>query len=142
MLRLSGVMDPLGLALENFNSVGQYRATDPATRDVIDAAVQLPDGTTISGPDDSAPRACRTARPPVRAHADRKPDGPMRWAKSRLATCPRVRRIVKKAAADDTVSSQSCLGARAMRSGKREAESGAERVLKTASNWWWLLVSG
>jgi hypothetical protein len=27
-----GVMDPLGLALENFNAVGQYRATDPDTR--------------------------------------------------------------------------------------------------------------
>jgi hypothetical protein len=47
-----GVMDPLGLALENFNAVGQYRGYDPDTRGSIDTAGQLPDGTTITGPDD------------------------------------------------------------------------------------------
>jgi mono/diheme cytochrome c family protein len=47
-----GVMDPLGLALENFNAVGQYRANDPDTLTLIDTMGQLPDGTTIKGPDD------------------------------------------------------------------------------------------
>jgi mono/diheme cytochrome c family protein len=47
-----GVMDPLGLALENFNAVGQYRANDPDTLTLIDTVGQLPDGTTIKGPDD------------------------------------------------------------------------------------------
>jgi mono/diheme cytochrome c family protein len=46
-----GVMDPLGLALENFNAVGQYRANDPDTLTPIDAAGLLPDGTPIEGPD-------------------------------------------------------------------------------------------
>ena len=45
-------MDPLGLALENFNAVGQFRANDPDTLTPIDTAGQLPDGTAISGPDD------------------------------------------------------------------------------------------
>ena len=31
-------MDPLGLALENFNAVGQFRAHDPDTLTLIDAA--------------------------------------------------------------------------------------------------------
>jgi hypothetical protein len=47
-----GVMDPLGLALENFNAVGQYRGYDPDTRGAIDTVGQLPDGTKITGPDD------------------------------------------------------------------------------------------
>ena len=45
-----GVMDPLGLALENFNAVGQYRANDPETLTMIDASGLLPDGTAIKGP--------------------------------------------------------------------------------------------
>jgi hypothetical protein len=45
-----GVMDPLGLALENFNAVGQYRSHDPDTLTPIDATGQLPDGTEINGP--------------------------------------------------------------------------------------------
>jgi mono/diheme cytochrome c family protein len=47
-----GVMDPLGLALENFSAVGQYRNHDPDTFTLIDSVGQLPDGTPITGPDD------------------------------------------------------------------------------------------
>jgi len=47
-----GVMDPLGLALEHFNAVGQFRAHDPDTLTPIDASGLLPDGTPISGPED------------------------------------------------------------------------------------------
>jgi hypothetical protein len=47
-----GVMDPLGLALENFNTVGQFRAHDPDTRTLIDTAGKLPDGTAIGGPEE------------------------------------------------------------------------------------------
>ena len=54
-------MDPLGLALENFNAVGQFRANDPDTLTPIDATGQLPDGTTINGPD--ALRRTLVARP-------------------------------------------------------------------------------
>lgn len=46
-----GVMDPLGLALENFNAVGQYRDHDPDTLTPIDSVGQLPDGTEINGPE-------------------------------------------------------------------------------------------
>ncbi len=47
-----GVMDPLGFALENFDAVGQYREMDRYTRDILDTAGQLPDGTVVKGPDD------------------------------------------------------------------------------------------
>jgi hypothetical protein len=56
-----GVMDPLGFALENFDTVGQYRARDPDTGGAVDSAGTLPDGTQITGPDDL--RRALVARP-------------------------------------------------------------------------------
>jgi hypothetical protein len=47
-----GVMDPLGFALENFNTVGQFRELDPSTHTPIDTSGTLADGTAIKGPDD------------------------------------------------------------------------------------------
>jgi len=42
------IMDPIGLALENFDGVGQWRTSDAGFR--IDASGQLVDGTPIDGP--------------------------------------------------------------------------------------------
>jgi mono/diheme cytochrome c family protein len=42
------IMDPIGLALENFDAVGRWRATDEGV--TIDASAQLVDGTPINGP--------------------------------------------------------------------------------------------
>jgi hypothetical protein len=47
-----GVMDPLGMALENFDTVGQFRTIDPQALTAIDTSGVLPDGTPIKGPDD------------------------------------------------------------------------------------------
>jgi hypothetical protein len=44
-----GVIDPLGIALENFNAVGQFQEFDHDTQTRIDASGDLPDGTTIRG---------------------------------------------------------------------------------------------
>ena len=41
-------MDALGFALENFDGIGRWRATDGAS--VIDASGTLPDGTAFGGP--------------------------------------------------------------------------------------------
>jgi Protein of unknown function (DUF1592)/Protein of unknown function (DUF1588)/Protein of unknown function (DUF1585)/Protein of unknown function (DUF1587)/Protein of unknown function (DUF1595) len=46
------VMDPLGFALENFDTVGQLRTRDADTGGPVDTAGVLPDGTRIGGPDD------------------------------------------------------------------------------------------
>jgi mono/diheme cytochrome c family protein len=56
-----GVMDPLGFALENFDTVGQFRARDSDTGGAVDSSGVLPDGTKINGPDDL--RAALAARP-------------------------------------------------------------------------------
>ena len=40
-------MDPLGLALENFDAVGTWRQTDAGQP--VDASTALPDGTAFSG---------------------------------------------------------------------------------------------
>lgn len=45
-----GVMDPLGLALENFNPVGQYVEYDTDTLTTLDTSGVLPDGKAIHGP--------------------------------------------------------------------------------------------
>ena len=47
-----GVMDPLGLALENFDTIGTYRDVDRFTRTTIDASGKLVDGTAVNGPVD------------------------------------------------------------------------------------------
>jgi len=47
-----GVIDPLGFALENFDTVGAWRSKDRYTRTAIDASGKLMDGTVIAGPDD------------------------------------------------------------------------------------------
>jgi hypothetical protein len=47
-----GVMDPLGFALENFDTIGTYRSMDRFTRTAIDAGGRLVDGTAVNGPAD------------------------------------------------------------------------------------------
>ena len=47
-----GVMDPLGFALENFDTIGAYRAVDAFTRTTIDTSGKLVDGTAVNGPAD------------------------------------------------------------------------------------------
>ena len=47
-----GVMDPLGFALENFDTIGTYRAVDAFTRTKIDTSGKLVDGTMVNGPAD------------------------------------------------------------------------------------------
>jgi hypothetical protein len=47
-----GVLDPLGLALENFDGVGQWREKDRIAETRIDSAGELPDGSRVNGPVD------------------------------------------------------------------------------------------
>tara|TARA_B100000586_G_scaffold246218_2_gene202196 strand:+ start:499 stop:858 length:360 start_codon:yes stop_codon:yes gene_type:complete len=44
-------MDPLGLALENFDAVGRWRSQMPGGT-LIDASGAMPDGTAFDGPAD------------------------------------------------------------------------------------------
>jgi hypothetical protein len=56
-----GVMDPLGFALENFDTIGTYRAVDRFTRTKIDTSGKLVDGTAVNGAADL--RTALLARP-------------------------------------------------------------------------------
>jgi len=47
-----GIMDPLGFALENFDTIASYRTMDRFTRTPIDTSGKLVDGTVVNGPTD------------------------------------------------------------------------------------------
>jgi hypothetical protein len=95
-----GVMDPLGFALEEFDTIGQLRLRDPDTGGAIDLGGVLPDGTRIGGPDDL--RRALLARPDqfVQALTEQL----MTYALGRELDhrdMPVVRAIVRNAAAGD-----------------------------------------
>jgi Protein of unknown function (DUF1592)/Protein of unknown function (DUF1588)/Protein of unknown function (DUF1585)/Protein of unknown function (DUF1587)/Protein of unknown function (DUF1595) len=56
-----GIMDPLGLSLENFDAIGQWRDRDREAGDVIDASGQMVTGLKLNGPNDV--RAALMANP-------------------------------------------------------------------------------
>ncbi len=45
-----GVIDPIGLALENFDAVGRWRDVDQEAKAPIDARTVLPNGKAVNGP--------------------------------------------------------------------------------------------
>lgn len=47
-----GVIDPSGLALENFDAIGRWRTTDAQAKESIDASTVLASGVAIKGPDE------------------------------------------------------------------------------------------
>jgi mono/diheme cytochrome c family protein len=96
-----GAMDPLGLALENFNAVGQFRANDPDTLTPIDTTGQLPDGSKINGPDDL--RRALVGRPDHQ-FVQALTENLLTYALGRsldYRDMPTVRRIVRQAAAGE-----------------------------------------
>ena len=95
-----GVMDPLGFALENFDTIGSYRTMDRFTRTKIDTGGKLVDGTILNGPDD------------LRAALLKRHDQFVQTLTEKLMTyalgrgveyydMPQVRKIVKDAARDN-----------------------------------------
>jgi len=129
-----GIMDPLGLALENFNAVGQYRGHDPDTLGFIDTAGQLPDGTKITGPDDLRRQLVDR---PDHQFVQALTENLMTYALGRsldYRDMPTVRRIVRQAAADNYRFKAIVLGvvsSDAFR--KREADYADRAVTKTAA---------
>lgn len=95
------VMDPLGLALENFNAIGEFRVRDSdAGNALIDASGQLADGTPLQGVNDL--RAAIVQRPDQFAQVVT--EKMMMYAMGRHVHAhdmPTVRRIVRAAAKDD-----------------------------------------
>ena len=56
-----GIMDPIGMALENFDAMGKWQTKDAETGTLLDTAGRMADGQAVSGPDDL--RRALAARP-------------------------------------------------------------------------------
>jgi hypothetical protein len=101
------MIDPIGLALENFDVTGAWRIRD---NDVpVDAAGELYDGTKIGGPDDLRQALLRRPEPLVRTFTENL----MTYALGRRLEhfdMPAVRAIAREAAAADYRMSAFILG--------------------------------
>ena len=94
------VMDPLGLALENFDATGMWRDRDRYAGAAIDSSGVLPDGTPINGPDDLREALLKRPEQFVQTFAE----GLLTYATGRKLEhydMPTVRKIVRGSASSD-----------------------------------------
>jgi hypothetical protein len=95
-----GVLDPLGLALENFDGVGQWREKDRIAETRIDASGELPDGAKVAGPVDLRKALMKNPDQFVQTLVTKLMiygvGRPMEWQ-----DMPTIRSIVKQGAKDD-----------------------------------------
>lgn len=104
-----GVIDPTGLALENFDAIGAWRTTDRQANAPIDAATVLPNGVAINGPVEL--RTQLVDRPAIFAEA--LTEKLMMYAVNReleYFDMPQIRAIVRGAAKDNYKFSSIVLG--------------------------------
>lgn len=104
-----GVIDPTGLALENFDVIGQWRTVDRQANAPIDASTVLPNGVAINGPVEL--RAQLADRPAIFAQAVT--EKLMMYALNRQLEyfdMPQVRAVVHTAAKDNYKFSSLVLG--------------------------------
>ena len=90
------LMDPLGLALENFDAVGRWRETD-ASGEPLDVSGELPDGTRFTGVAELKQALLANPEPFLRTLTEKL----LTYALGRgleYADAPAVRRIVRYAA--------------------------------------------
>ncbi len=96
-----GVIDPTGLALENFDAIGQFRTTDrEAGNAKLDTSTVLPNGVAIDGPVQL--RAQLAGRPD--AFVDALTEKLMMYAVNRQLEyfdMPQVRKVVRNAKKDN-----------------------------------------
>jgi Protein of unknown function (DUF1588)/Protein of unknown function (DUF1585) len=104
-----GVIDPTGLALENFDAIGQWRTRDSEANVPIDASTVLPTGVAINGVVEL--RAQLAARPDV--FAQTVTERLLMYAINRRLEyfdMPQVRGIVRSAAKDNYTLSSLVVG--------------------------------
>lgn len=95
-----GVIDPLGLALENFNPIGEWQEKDRFAGVMIDASGQMAGGRELKGPVDL--RNALLARPDY--FVQTLTENLMTYALGRTVQyfdMPAIRRIVRQAAQED-----------------------------------------
>src|SRR5438552_1474120 len=122
-----GVMDPLGFALENFDTIATFRNMDRFTRTKIDTSGKLVDGTVVNGPSDLRNALLKHPEQFAQTFTEKL----MIYALGRgleYYDMPTVRKIVRDAAADNYRFSSIVLGI------VRSAPFQMNRVQETASN--------
>ena len=95
-----GVIDPIGLALENFDAIGRWRDADLEAAAPIDARTVLPNGRTVDGPVELRQALFGDKDLFVRALTEKL----MMYAvgrELRYYDMPQVRAVVRQAAAQD-----------------------------------------
>jgi hypothetical protein len=120
-----GVIDPIGLALENFDAVGQWRTMDSQANVPIDASTVLPTGVAINGVVDF--RAQLVARPEVFARTVT--ERLLMYAVNRRLEyfdMPQVRSIVRGAAKENYKLSSIVLGIVNSEAFRKQAPEGKE----------------
>jgi hypothetical protein len=96
-----GVIDPIGLALENFDAIGRWRDIDPVAEVPIDAKTVLPNGQPVDGP---APLRQGLFKEGTDQFAQALTEKLMMYALGReleYFDMPQVRTVVRRAAKDD-----------------------------------------
>ncbi|MBZ5677729.1 MAG: DUF1592 domain-containing protein [Acidobacteriia bacterium] len=105
-----GVIDPVGLPLESFDAIGQFRTTDrQANNAPIDASTVLPSGIPISGPVDLEAQLAQRPEMFTKAFTEKL----MMYALNReleYFDMPQVRAVVRGAAKDNFKFSSIVLG--------------------------------
>src|SRR6185436_13514636 len=121
-----GVIDPTGLALENFDAIGQWRTKDSEADAPIDAGTVLPTGAAINGVVDL--RAQLAARPEVFARTVT--ERLLMYAVNRRLEyfdMPQVRAVVRAAAKDNYKLSSIVLGIVNSDAFRKQAPEGAAK---------------
>jgi len=96
-----GVIDPIGLALENYDAIGRWRAVDSEANAPIDASTVLPDGRPVDGPAQLRQALFDGRDLFVRAFTEKL----MMYAlgrELRAYDMPQIRTVVRRAAAQDS----------------------------------------
>ncbi len=104
-----GVIDPTGLALENFDAIGQWRTVDTQANAPIDAGTVLPSGVAINGPAQLTAQLVAKPETLVRALTEKM----MMYALNReleYYDMPQVRAVVREAAKNNYKFSSLVLG--------------------------------
>ena len=87
-----GVIDPIGLALENFDAIGEWRTMDRQANAPIDAKTVLPNGVPIDGTVELKDAAGRTASNVRRGVHRKAHDVRSQPRAANTSTCPRFER--------------------------------------------------
>ena len=95
-----GVIDPIGLALENFDAIGRWRDMDAEAKAPIDASTELPTGQTVNGPAELRQAIFGGRDLFVRAFTEKLTMYAL-GRELRYYDMPQVRAVVRRAAAQD-----------------------------------------